>query len=100
MDDIYSENILDHYKNPRNFGRIDNPDIESKRGNPFCGDQLSVTIKLSKGKKEQIAAIAFEGQGCAVSIAAASLLTGAVIGMKIKEVMEFKKEKVIGLLGI
>lgn len=99
--DIYRENILDHYHHPHNFGRLDSPDIDEKRGNPFCGDLISVTIKLSESAdKKKVEKINFEGQGCAISIASASLLTDYVTGKKVKEIMELKKEKVIELLSV
>ena len=99
MDDIYRENILEHYRHPHNFGRLKKPDIDVKRGNPFCGDQIGVTMKLSSDKKS-VALINFDGAGCAVSIASASLLTGFVTGMSKEDIMKLKKEDVIKLLGI
>ena len=99
MDDLYRENILEHYRHPHNFGKLDNPDIEKQQGNPFCGDQIGITIKLS-GNKKEIKSIKFDGQGCAISIASASLLTDFVTGRQIKEIMNLKKEKVIELLGV
>lgn len=98
MDDIYRQNILEHYRHPHNFGRLENPDIDKKQGNPFCGDIISVTVKLSKNK-DSVEKIKFEGQGCAISMASASLLTDFVTGKSIAQIMELKKEKVIELLG-
>lgn len=98
MDDLYRQNILEHYRHPHNFGRLENPDIDQKKGNPFCGDILSVTIKLSKDKKS-LAKINFEGQGCAISIASASLLTDFVTAKTITEIMSLKKETILSLLG-
>ncbi|OGG04014.1 SUF system NifU family Fe-S cluster assembly protein, partial [Candidatus Gottesmanbacteria bacterium RBG_16_37_8] len=95
----YRDYILDHYRHPHNFGQLKDADIKDQRGNPFCGDQISLTIKLNRNKNK-IEKINFDGVGCAVSIASASLLTDFVTGKDIKEVMELKKEKVIELLGI
>ena len=99
MDDIYRENILDHYRHPRNFGKLENPDIDEKRGNPFCGDEISVTVKFSLDRKK-VEKINFQGVGCAVSMASASLLTEYITGKSVREIMSLKKEKVIELLGI
>ena len=101
MDDIYRENILDHYRNPHNFGHLKNADIAKSMGNPFCGDQISISIKFSKDKKNpKIKKINFEGVGCAISIASSSLLTDFVKGKEVKKVMNLKKEIVMELLGI
>jgi len=97
--DLYRDFILDHYHKPHNFGRISDPDIDNKLGNPFCGDQIGITIKLSANKKK-LSGINFEGTGCAISIASASLLTDYVTGKEVKEIMDLKKDKVLALLGI
>jgi nitrogen fixation NifU-like protein len=73
MDELYRDQILEHYKRPHNFGRIEEPDLEFEDTNPFCGDEQHVTINL--GADDEVAAIAFEGKGCAISTAATSLLT-------------------------
>ena len=67
---IYQENILDHYKNPRNFGKMKNPDLVSKDSNVLCGDEVEFQIKLKDGKIEDIK---FNGPGCAISRASASI---------------------------
>jgi nitrogen fixation NifU-like protein len=73
LDDIYQEVILDHYQRPRNKGVLTNPDISSRGFNPFCGDEIILSIKLdSNGKAETIL---FDGQGCSISQASASMLT-------------------------
>ena len=73
MDDLYRENILDHYKRPRNFGRPDEYDLDFEDTNPFCGDEQHVFIKLDDDGR--VASVAFEGKGCAISTAATSMLT-------------------------
>src|SRR3989338_11043727 len=97
--DLYRDFILTHYHHPHNFGHLSDTDIDDKKGNPFCGDQISVTIKLTSNKKK-VEKINFEGTGCAISIASASLLTDYVTGKDIISIMDLKKEKVIELLGI
>ena len=78
MDELYRDQILEHYKRPHNFGRLENPDLEFEDTNPFCGDEQHVTIRLDD--EGRVAEIAFEGQGCAISTAATSLLTDELAG--------------------
>jgi nitrogen fixation NifU-like protein len=75
MDALYRDYILDHYKNPRNFGELEPHDLEFHDHNPLCGDELGVHIRVEDGK---VAELRFQGQGCAISKASASLMTGAV----------------------
>jgi nitrogen fixation NifU-like protein len=98
MDELYRDQILEHYKRPHNFGRLDQPDLEFEDTNPFCGDEQHVTIELDAGGK--VAAIAFEGKGCAISTAATSLLTDELVGMSREELLKLPKEFVLELLGI
>jgi nitrogen fixation protein NifU and related proteins len=97
MDDLYRDNILDHYKNPRNFGELDTHDLEFHDHNPLCGDELGVHIKVEDGK---IAALRFHGHGCAISQAAASISSEELIGMPVEEVGDLSAEWVIEQLGI
>ena len=85
-DEIYKLNILEHYKNPRNFGKLDNADITHKEINTTCGDEIQIFVKLDKNKK--IKEARFFGRGCAISQAAASMLTEKVKGLKEDEIME------------
>ena len=96
-DGIYRENIIDHYKNPHNKGLIKNADIKFTENNPLCGDVITITIKIS-GKK--IEDIKFEGRGCAISQSAASMMTDELKGKALEEASGFTREKVIGMLGI
>ena len=73
MDELYRDQILEHYKRPHNFGRIEDPDLEFEDTNPLCGDEQHVTIRLDEEGK--VAEVAFDGKGCAISTAATSLLT-------------------------
>ena len=77
LTDLYREVILDHNRQPRNFGRLDPHDAEAKGHNPLCGDQLTLTLR-SEGNR--IADLRFEGNGCAISMASASMMTEAVKG--------------------
>ncbi|MDO8628107.1 MAG: iron-sulfur cluster assembly scaffold protein [Candidatus Diapherotrites archaeon] len=95
--ELYSELILDLYKNPVNFGQLRNPDLHAEGGNPLCGDQVTIDFKLGKDKKIQ--EIKFSGQGCAISMASASLLTSLAKGKTISEVLEFTQEDVFENLG-
>jgi nitrogen fixation protein NifU and related proteins len=98
MDELYREQILEHYKRPHNFGRIEHPDLEFEDNNPFCGDEQRVTMRLDA--EGRVAEIAFEGQGCAISTAATSLLTDELLGKTREELLALPKEEVLDLLGI
>ncbi len=85
VDNLYRELILDHYKSPRHHGRLDPADAEAEGQNPLCGDELAVTLKLGSDG-ETIEDVAFDGHGCAISQAAASMLSEEVVGRKAAEV--------------
>ena len=97
MEELYRDYILDHYKNPRNFGELDAPDLEFHDHNPLCGDELAVQIKVEDGK---IADLRFHGQGCAISQAAASIASEELIGMPVDDVGDLSADWVIEQLGI
>ncbi len=92
--DLYQEIILDHGKNPRNLGKFDNYNKDAKGNNPLCGDNVHVYLRLNENKK--VEDIAFEGHGCAISMASASIMTDMVRGKEEKEV----KEIVTDFLGM
>jgi nitrogen fixation NifU-like protein len=98
MDELYRDQILEHYKRPHNFGRIEDADLEFEDTNPFCGDEQHVTIKLDGDDK--VAEVAFDGKGCAISTAATSLLTDELVGMSRDELLKLPKDFVLELLGI
>jgi len=98
MDDLYREQILEHYKRPHNFGRLDECDLKFEDSNPFCGDEQHVEIKLDA--EGRVAEVAFEGKGCAISTAATSMLTDELEGMSREELLQLPKEFVLDLLGI
>jgi nitrogen fixation NifU-like protein len=84
LSDLYQEVILDHNRRPRNFGTLPDATAVAQGYNPLCGDKLSLYLKVEGGR---IAAVAFEGSGCAISKASASLMTDAVKGQPIAEVL-------------
>lgn len=98
MDELYRDQILEHYKRPHNFGRIEDADLEFEDTNPFCGDEQHVTIRLDEN--DRVAEIAFDGKGCAISTAATSLLTDELVGMSREELIRLPKDFVLELLGI
>jgi nitrogen fixation protein NifU and related proteins len=98
VDDLYRENILDHYKRPRNFGRLEEFDLDFEDVNPFCGDEQHVYITL--GDDGRVSAVSFEGKGCAISTAATSMLTEELEGKTPEELLRLPKEFVLDLLGI
>jgi nitrogen fixation NifU-like protein len=98
MDELYRDQILEHYKRPHNFGRLENADLEYEDTNPFCGDEQHVTIQLDED--DRVAAVAFDGKGCAISTAATSLLTDELVGKSREELLKLPKDFVLDLLGI
>ena len=98
MDQLYRDQILEHYKRPQNFGRLDDFDLEFSDVNPMCGDEQHVYIKL--GADDRVEAVAFEGKGCAISTAATSMLTEELAGRSREELLRLPKEFVLELLGI
>ena len=98
MDDLYRENILDHYKRPRNFGRPENFNLDFEDVNPLCGDEQHVFIRLDdQGRVQEVG---FEGKGCAISTAATSMLTEELAGLTREQLVRLDKEFVLELLGI
>jgi nitrogen fixation protein NifU and related proteins len=98
MDDLYRENILDHYKRPRHFGRPEEFDLEFEDTNPLCGDEQHVFIALDD--EGRVADVSFEGKGCAISTAATSMLTEELAGRSREELVRLDKQEVLDLLGI
>ena len=102
-DDLYREHILDHFKNPRNFGELANCTLRHKEQNPLCGDEIEMMLKIDEPQKaheQKLVDIRFQGQGCAISMAAASLLSEHVKGKFIEEIKTLQPEEMRGLLGI
>jgi nitrogen fixation NifU-like protein len=96
-DELYRENILDHYKHPRNRGTLEHPDITYEDANPLCGDQLRIDLKIEDGK---IAQIRHSGHGCSISQAAASMLCERMEGRPLEEVRQLTREDMLEMLGI
>lgn len=94
---LYQEEILDHYRNPRNFGRMENPDLKVEETNASCGDELALYLKLDSGTVKEVM---FEGEGCALSLASASMLTEFIKGKKIIELEKLGSEEIFKLLGV
>src|SRR5947209_9029515 len=98
MDDLYRENILDHYKHPHNWGRLERADLEAHDLNPLCGDEL--TVQLAVDEQGVIEDVRFSGHGCAISQAAASMASDEVKGMNVDELIRLDRSFVLDLLGI
>lgn len=97
MDDLYRENILEHYKKPHHWGELDAPDLEAEDNNPLCGDELRVQLRVDDGK---VADVAFSGHGCAISQAAASMASDELVGMDVDALLTLDKGFILDLLGI
>ena len=82
LEELYKEVILDHYRAPRNKGRLDPHDVMLERNNPLCGDELELYLKL---EGDDLEGISFEGKGCSISMASASMMTERVSGLGVKE---------------
>jgi nitrogen fixation protein NifU and related proteins len=102
MDDLYRENILQHYKNPQNWSpplpELPDADLEADDLNPLCGDELKVQLKVDgDGKVEDIR---FSGHGCAISQASASMASEEVVGMPVEDLLKLDRDFILDLLGI
>lgn len=96
---MYREEILEHYRSPQNFGRLEQFDVSSKQLNPFCGDEITLYVTWGKGDN-MVEHVGFEGVGCAISIAAASMLTDFMRRKTKKELTKFAENDMLSLLGI
>ena len=99
FDQMYREVILDHYKNPRNYGSLDEPHAHAEGQNPLCGDEVAISVRFGEDG-ETIDDVRFEGRGCAISQAATSMLTDLVKGRKAEEVATLPKEELLDEVGI
>ncbi len=99
MDDLYRDHILDHYENPRFHGNLPDADFVHEEDNPLCGDRLRIAVKLSEDHT-RIANAAFEGDGCIISQAAASMLLEHVVGQSVEEVERFEPQAMLELVGV
>ncbi len=98
MDDLYRELILDHYRNPRKKGRLDPADIDYAEDNPVCGDHIHLTIQLDEN--DMVKAVGWEGEGCAISQASASMLYELLVGKSLEEIRSIDKDYILEMLGI
>lgn len=96
-EEIYKENILDHFKNPRNFGELKICEICHSELNPTCGDMIKIFVKLKDGNIKEAK---FKGNGCAISMASASMLTEKIKGKKLDEVKKMNDDEINKMLGV
>jgi nitrogen fixation NifU-like protein len=97
--DMYRQQILDHYKNPRNYGELEEPTFTHVGENPMCGDTIEIDVRLDDDE-EVIEELAFQGDGCAISQAAASMLSEMLVGKRIEELQEMDRDDMIEMLGV
>ncbi|HTU71249.1 MAG TPA: SUF system NifU family Fe-S cluster assembly protein [Candidatus Baltobacteraceae bacterium] len=97
MDDFYRDFILDHYRNPRNFGHLEHPAAVAEDLNPLCGDQIRMELDV---EGDVVRDVRFSGKGCAISQASASMLTETIKGMRLEELARLSKDVVLENVGI
>ncbi len=99
---LYKEELMEHFKNPTNKKKIENPDFSSGKHNPSCGDSLEIEGKVEKDKQGvlRIKDLGFQGSGCVISLATASMFTEHCIGKTVDEVLKMTKDDITNLLGI
>ena len=98
MDDLYRDEILEHYRNPHNFGTLEEPTTVKEGANPLCGDRI--TLMLGIDEQGNVTDVAFTGRGCAISQASASMLTDEIKGKPLDEIAQLGKTDVLDNLGI
>jgi nitrogen fixation NifU-like protein len=99
MDNLYRDFILEHYRNPHNKGHLDPHDLHFADSNPTCGDEMSMTLVLDPAK-QAIADVAFDGRGCAISQASASILTDGLRGQSLEQVRDMNPKDLLDELGV
>jgi nitrogen fixation NifU-like protein len=97
--DMYQEIILQHYRAPKNFGELAHPDLSGEESNPNCGDRITVQLKLDE-TKQSIVEVRFHGEGCAISMASASMLTLKLAGQPLEAVRKITRDDVLKLVAI
>ncbi|WP_232686876.1 iron-sulfur cluster assembly scaffold protein [Halobacterium zhouii] len=97
--DMYRQQILDHYRNPRNYGDLEDPTFSHEGYNPSCGDELEFDVELAEDG-ETVERAAFSGDGCAISQASASMLSQELPGMTLDEIEELDRDDVLEMLGV
>ncbi len=98
MDDLYRDEILDHYRNPHNFGTLEEPTTVKEGANPLCGDRI--TLMLAIDDDGNVQDVAFTGRGCAISQASASMLTDEIKGKPLSEIAQLGQQDVLDNLAI
>src|SRR5437763_8607124 len=96
-DDYYREYLLEHYRNPRNYGTLEHPTVHAEDSNPLCGDQLAIDLLIDG---DRVAEVRFKGRGCAISQASASMLSEMIEGKPVEEVIQLGKEDILEELGV
>lgn len=96
-DPLYREQILEHWRTPQNFGKLTHPTHEAFLNNPLCGDEIGIQLNVKNGVVDDIR---FYGVGCAISMAATSMLTETILRKDVEELKKIKKEDVFDLLGV
>ncbi|GAA0519710.1 nitrogen fixation protein NifU [Halorubrum aquaticum] len=97
--DMYRQQILDHYKNPRNYGELEDPDFTHVGENPSCGDTIKIEVDLDDDG-DRIERVGFTGDGCAISMASASMLSERLHGMTVDELDALDTDDVTEMLGV
>lgn len=97
--DMYQERILQHYRNPKNFGQLEHPDFTGEESNPLCGDHIRMDLRLDPSR-EKVVEVRFSGDGCAISMASASMLTQKLAGQPLSAVEKVTRDDVLQLIGI
>lgn len=99
----YRDEIIDHYKNPRNFGEMENADVTINEANSSCGDVIQVQVKfrsqMTDHRSQIIEKVAWKGIGCAISTAAASMLSEKVVGMSLEEIEKIGEKGIVAMMG-
>ena len=97
MERLYREHVLDHYRNPRNFGTLEQADVSSQLDNPVCGDVVRLDLQVRDGR---VTEARFSGQGCVLCMASASMLTEEVVGRTVEDLEMLQEEDIFKMLGI
>jgi nitrogen fixation NifU-like protein len=97
MDDLYRQYILDHFRDPRNHGHLDHPDVHAGDTNPLCGDRIELDLRLDG---ERVSEVRFDGRGCAISQASASMLTERIEGATLEELKALTPADILEMLGV
>jgi nitrogen fixation protein NifU and related proteins len=97
MDDLYRQYILDHFREPRNYGVLEHADIHAADSNPLCGDRIAIDLAIRDGR---VSEVRFNGRGCAISQASASMLTEKIEGASLEELRALTPDDIFAMLGV